>query len=110
MKTIIPNQARDFEMTKIEQLEDEIKKKIKELDDCRKVQALLRERLRNNNKILTDALNNMKSIEAYLKDSNEYLFTIKHENRLLKSSCDKWARRAIELEFKVLSVRDKAQK
>lgn len=97
-------------MTRIEQLENEINQKIKELNESLNTQYLLRETLKSNAKTLEDIKTQLEIIEAYLKYSNEYIDTLKQENRQLKSSCDEWAKRAIQLEFKVLSARDAAKK
>ncbi len=96
-------------MTKIEQLESEIKQKTKELNISLKTQILLRERLKSNTKTLGEVLDQLKAIEAYLENSNEYVYKLKQENRKLKLSCDEWVKRAIELEFEVLSARDAAK-
>jgi len=93
-------------VTRIEQLESEIKKKTKELNTSFKTQVLLRERLKNNTKTLGEVLDQLKAIEAYLESSNEYIHKLKQENRTLQLSCDAWAKRAITLEFEVLSARD----
>jgi len=93
-------------VTRIEQLENEIKKKTKELNTSLKSQILLRERLKNNTKTLGEVLDQLKAIEAYLESSNEYIYKLKQDNRTLQLSCDTWAKRAIKLEFEVLSARD----
>lgn len=97
-------------MTKIEQLESEIKQKINELNESLNIQYLLRERLKSNTKTMGELENQLRDIEAYLKYSNEYIVTLKQENRSLKLSCEEWIKRAIKLEFEVLSVRDAAKK
>ncbi len=96
-------------MTNIEQLESEIKQKTKELNTSLKTQILLRERLKSNTKTLGEVLDQLKAIEAYLENSNEYVYKLKQENWKLKLSCDEWAKRAIRLEFEVLSARDAAK-
>ncbi len=93
-------------MTKIEQLDNEIKKKTQELNESLKTQILLRERLKNNNRSMGEVLDQLKAIEAYLEDSNQYIYKLQQENHKLKLSCDGWMRRAINLEFKVLNARD----
>jgi septal ring factor EnvC (AmiA/AmiB activator) len=97
-------------VTKIEQLESEINQKINELNESLNIQHLLRERLRSNTKTMGELENQLKDIEVYLKYSNEYIVTLKQENRSLKSSCEGWIKRAIKLEFEVLSARDAAKK
>jgi septal ring factor EnvC (AmiA/AmiB activator) len=97
-------------VTKIEQLESEINQKINELNESLNVQYLLRERLRSNTKTMGELENQLKDIEAYLKYSNEYVVVLKQENRSLKLSCEEWIKRAIKLEFEILSARDAAKK
>lgn len=97
-------------MTKIEQLESEINQKINELNESLNIQYLLREKLKSNTKTMGELENQLKDIEAYLKYSNEYIVTLKQENRSLKLSCEEWIKRAIKLEFEVLSARDAAKK
>jgi len=94
---------------RIEQLESEIKQKTKELNESLNTQILFRERLKSNTETLGELLNQLKAIEAYLEDSNEYVYKLKQENRKLRLSCDEWVKRAIELEFEVLSARDAAK-
>ncbi len=96
-------------MIRIEQLESEIKQKTKELNESLNTQILFRERLKSNTETLGELLNQLKAIEAYLEDSNEYVYKLKQENRKLRLSCDEWVKRAIELEFEVLSARDAAK-
>ncbi|MDP1541475.1 MAG: hypothetical protein Q8L72_12595 [Moraxellaceae bacterium] len=96
-------------MTKIDQLESELKKKTQELNESLKTQIVLRERLKRNTKSLEVVLEKLKGIEAYLEDSNEFVFKLKQDNWKLKVSCDQWVKRAIQLEFEVLSARDRAK-
>lgn len=98
-----------FKVIRIEQLESEVKQKTKELNESLKTQILLRERLKSNTKTLGELLNQLKGVEAYLKDSNEYVYKLKQENRNLRLLCDEWVKRAIELQFEVLSARDAAK-
>jgi septal ring factor EnvC (AmiA/AmiB activator) len=97
-------------VTKIEQLESEINQKINELNESMTAQYLLRETLKSNTKTLVKIGNQLKTIEADLTDSNAYIFNLKQENQLLKLSCDEWVKRAIKLEFEVLSARDAEKK
>ncbi|MFU8788603.1 MAG: hypothetical protein ACNA7G_06200 [Methylobacter sp.] len=97
-------------MTKIEQLESELNQKENELDESLYVQYLLRERLRSATKTMEDIENLLKSVAANLTDSNEYIDTLKQENRKLKLSCEVWVKRAVKLEFQVLNARAAAKK
>ncbi|MGZ8159463.1 MAG: hypothetical protein ACXWT1_14530 [Methylobacter sp.] len=97
-------------MTKIEQLESELNQKINELNESLNVQNLLHETLRRNAQTLAEIENLLKVLEANLKYSNDYIQSLKQENSALKLSCDVWMKRAIKLEFQVLSARDAAKK
>jgi len=97
-------------VTKIEQLESELNQKINELNESLNVQYLLRERLKSNTKTMGEVENQLKVVKTYLKDSNEYIHSLKQENCDLKLSCDVWMKRAIKLEFEVLNARDAAKK
>ena len=90
-------------MTKIEQLEQE-------LSESLNTQYLLRETLKSNSKVLEEIKNQLEGIEDHLKYSNQYITLLKQENRRLKASCDEWVKRAIQLEFKVLSAHDATKK
>lgn len=93
-------------MTKIEQLESEINQKINELNESLNVQYWLRERLKSNTDTLREIENLLKVIEANLKYSNDSIVTLKQENQSLKLSSNEWMKRAIKLEFELLSARD----
>jgi septal ring factor EnvC (AmiA/AmiB activator) len=93
-------------MATIEQLENEIDQKIKALNESLNVQYLLRVALENNIKTLLVVEKRLKGIEEYLTDSHNTINRLQQENSMLKSSCDNWIKRAINLEFKVLSVCD----
>ncbi len=93
-------------MTEIEQLESELNHKIHELNVSLNTQNLLRERLKRNTQLLGEFEKLFKAIEANLKLSNETIDSLKQENRGLKSSCDEWMKRSIQLEFKILSAGD----
>lgn len=93
-------------MTKIEQLESELNQKIHDLNESLNAQYVLRETLKSNTKTLGQVEQQLKDIEAHLKHSNDSMCMLKQENRSLKLSCNEWMKRAIKLEFKVLSARD----
>ncbi|MFI3156300.1 MAG: hypothetical protein QX199_09090 [Methylococcaceae bacterium] len=90
-------------MTKIEQLENE-------LNESLNIRHLLHEKLETSLRTLIEIETLLKIVNTDLKHSNEYIYTLEQENRKLKSSCDEWVKRAIRLEFEVLSARDTAQK
>ena len=97
-------------MTKIEQLENEIRQKNDELNISLNTQNLLRERLKSNTDVLREIESLLKTVETNLRRSNDYNYTLEQENKCLKLSCDKWIQRAINLEFKVLNARERAKK
>lgn len=97
-------------MTKIEQLEYELNQKTNELNESLNTQCLLRETLKNSTKNLEEIEHRLKDIDAFLRCSNEYVYRLKQENRKFKLSNDEWMKRAINLEFKLLSARDAAKK
>ena len=96
-------------MTRIEQLESELKEKIQGLDDSLSAQNQLRDTLISNTKTMAQVKRQLKEIENYLKYSNDTLRMLKHENQSLKSAGELWMKRAIQLEFMVLSAGDAAK-
>jgi len=97
-------------ISKIEQLKSELNQKTNELNESLNVQYLLRRTLKNNTRALDEVENMLKALADNLKHSNEYIDTLKQENQGLKLSCDVWMKRAIKLEFEVLSAREAAKK
>ncbi|MGZ8232424.1 hypothetical protein [Methylobacter tundripaludum] len=97
-------------MTKIEQLESELNQKINELNESLNTQYMLRETVRSNTNTLGEINDLLKVVATNLKYSNEYITTLKLENRRLKSSCDVWIKQTIKREFELLSARDAAKK
>jgi hypothetical protein len=81
--------------------------KINESNESLDAQYLLNERLKSSIKTLSEVETLLKVIEANLKHSNEYNDALIQENWQLKLSCEKWMKRAIQLEFKVLSALDR---
>lgn len=93
-------------VTRIEQLESELKQKINELNGSLNAQYMLRETLKSKIKTLEEIDRLLKVIEANLKCSKEQIYMLERENRRLKLSCDEWVKRAIKLEFEVLRARN----
>lgn len=93
-------------MSKIEQLENELRQKTQELNVSLNTQYLLRQALKSNTKTLSEIECMLKAVETNLNCSNEYVRCLEQENRSLKLSCGGWMKRAINLEFKVLRARD----
>ena len=98
-------------MTRIEHMiKSELNQKIDELNESLNVQYSLREALKSNIKAMREVESLLKGVAADLKYSNERIYTLRQENRRLKLSCDAWAKRAINLEFELLSARDATKK
>ncbi|TAN65042.1 MAG: hypothetical protein EPN17_17885 [Methylobacter sp.] len=97
-------------MTKIEQLENELKQKTDELNESLNIQYLLRETLKSNTRTLGEIELLLRGITANLECSNECVEALRLENHGLKLVGDAWMKRAIKLEFEVLRARDEAKK
>ncbi len=87
-----------------------MKPKLNESNESLDAQYLLNERLKSSIKTLSEVENLLKTIEANLKHSLEYNDTLLQENWQLKLSCEEWMKRAIQLEFKLLSALDSTNK
>lgn len=96
-------------MTRIEQLESELNKKIHELNSSLNAQYFLQKQLIASAKMLEEVESQFKRVEVFLKYSNQYIYKLNHENEKLKLASDEWMKRAINLEFKVLSTRNAAK-
>lgn len=99
----------EFVVTKLEQLESELKQKINELNDSLNIQYFLREQLTTTTTTLKEIESQLHGIEVFLRYSNECVYELKRENEKLKLTNDEWMKRAINLEFKVLSARGAAK-
>ena len=88
---------------KIERLEDELKQ------TC-KAQTIMCEGVKSCVASLYTAQNQLQAVAVYLDRSNQHIFKLLQENRALKSSGDEWFRRAIKLEFDVLTIKDGVKK
>lgn len=97
-------------MTQIEQLENELKQKISELNESLDTQCMLYETLKNNTEKMVEIERLLRGITANLEYSNQCVDALNRENKGLKLSCELWMKRAIKLEFEVLSARDAARK
>ncbi len=96
-------------MITIEQLKKELSQKINELNESLNSQYFLRETLKKNTKTMEEIESQLKGIVVFLKYSNECIYKLTQENAKLKSSCDVWMKRAIKLEFELLSARDRTK-
>jgi hypothetical protein len=81
----------------------------KQLSDSLSTEFLLHEKLQGTVRALEEVGHLLRIVEANLKYSNERNEALKQENSKLKLACDEWMKRAINLEFKVLSARRDAE-
>lgn len=93
-------------MIEIELLKSELQSKINELNVCLENQQRLKARLKISSTALEDIKSQLEGIEAFVEYTNEYIYRLQLENQRLELSRDVWIKRAINLEFKVLSVGD----
>ncbi len=93
-------------MTEIELLKKELQEKITELNACLEKQQLLKARLKHSSTALEEIRSQLKGVEAYVTHINEYIYQLQLENEKFRLSSDVWMNRAINLEFKVLGVRN----
>lgn len=97
-------------MSTIKQLENELNKKTVELYETSNALRVLYAKLVSSTKTLKEIKDSLNLLKASLQDLHENNYDLMKENQQLKSSCDEWMKRAIKLEFKVLSERDAAKK
>ncbi len=95
---------------KIEALEGELSQKKHELDESCKAQQKMSEGVRTCVFSLFTIKGHLQIVEAYLDESNNRILELIKENAALKSSGDGWFKRAIKLEFDVLSAQDRLKK
>lgn len=101
-------------MTDMEQLELELTKKTEELVQLWDAYNQLFEKfkqstlsLKHIESQLKDAEEHLQYLKAYV---NEYITELVEENHKLKLSADVWLKRALKLEWDVLTARDETQK
>lgn len=95
---------------KINRLEDELTQKTHELNQSYKAQQLMSEGVKNCLTSLDTVQTQLHALAVHLDRSNKRIFELTKKNRILKSSSDEWLKRAIKLEFDVLSVKDGLKK
>ncbi len=101
-------------MTDIKQLELELTKKTEELVQLWDAYNQLFEKFKQSTQSLKhiesqlrDAEEHLQYLKAYV---NEYITELVEENHKLKLSADVWLKRALKLEWDVLTARDETQK
>ncbi len=100
----------DAAMKKIERLETELSQKTHELDQSCKAQQIMSEGVKNCVASLCSVQNQLYAVAAHLDHSNKHISKLMHENKALKLSGDEWFRRAIKLEFDVLTSKEGLKK
>ena len=88
---------------KIEQLEDE-------LDQSNRIKITMFEIVKDCINSLHAVQDQLRSIVLYLEHSNKHIFELAQENRIFRSSNSEWLKRAIKIEFDILTVKDELKK
>lgn len=97
-------------LKQIECLEGQLNQKILELSQSCKAQLIMSEGIKKCEVSLYIVQKQIQTVAAHLNQSNKYILELIQKNSALKLSCDEWFRRAIKLEFDVLTARDKLAK
>ncbi|HEY8037610.1 MAG TPA: hypothetical protein VIF37_18680 [Methylobacter sp.] len=95
---------------KIERLEAELSQKTRELNQSCQAQHIMSEGVKNCVSSLCIVQNQLYAVAAHLDRSNKHILQLMQENKTLKSSGDEWFKRAIKLEFDVLTSKDELKK
>jgi uncharacterized protein YoxC len=95
---------------KIERLESELNQKTYELNQSCKAQLILSQSFKKSTTTLYSVQERLQTIAEHMDHSNNYIFKLQLENEGLKISCEEWLKRAIRLEFNVLTTKDELAK
>ncbi len=95
---------------KIERLEGELLQKTYELNESCKAQQIMGEGVKNCITSLYAVQHQLQAVVGHLDRSNQHVAELMQKNKLLKSSSDEWFKRAIQLEFEVLTAKDGLKK
>lgn len=109
-QTIVMSKNYEAAIKKIELLEDELNQKTLELDQRYETQHIMSERVKNCARSLDAAHNQLQAVAVRLEYSNKQISELMQENKALKSSGDEWFKRAIKLEFDILTANDGIKK
>jgi len=109
-QTIVISNHYEAAIKKIELLEDELNQKTLELDQRYETQHIMSERVKNCARSLDAAHNQLQAVAVRLEYSNKQISELMQENKALKSSGDEWFKRAIKLEFDILTANDGIKK
>ena len=106
------NDSADYAaaIKKIESLEGELSRKTYELNQSCKAQQKMSEGVRECVASLFTVKSHLHIVATHLDHSNNQILKLMKENAVLKSSGDEWFKRAIKLEFDVLSAQDGLKK
>lgn len=107
-----PNDSAAYNaaIKKIEWLEGELSQKTYELDQSCKAQQKMSEGVRDCIASLFSVQSQLQIVVTHLERSNHQILKLMKKNETLKSSGDQWFRRAIKLEFEVLTAQDGLKK
>lgn len=81
-----------------------------ELSQSHKAQIIMIEDVQNCVASLYTIQSQLQAVAVYLEYSDKHIVELTEENRVLSSSADEWLRRAIKLEFEVLTAKDQLKK
>ena len=95
---------------KIELLEGELNQKTLELNQSYQAQHVMSEGVKNCVISLYAVHEQLQALAEHLDHSNQKISELTQENRVLKSSGDEWFKRAIKLEFDILTANDGLKK
>ncbi|MFI3185853.1 MAG: hypothetical protein QX198_07720 [Methylococcaceae bacterium] len=100
----------DAAIKKIEQLEAELNQKTAELRLSCKAQSIMSEGVKSCAVLLCSVQNQLQTVAAHLNKTNKHIFELMQKNKALQSSGEEWFRRAIKLEFDMLTIKDRLTK
>lgn len=94
----------------IELLENELDQKTRELNLSCKAQHIMSEGVKNCVASLYTVQNQLQAVATHLDRSNKHILELMRKNAALKASGEAWFKRAIKLEFDVLTAKDDLRK
>ncbi|MGZ5051085.1 MAG: hypothetical protein ACXWF8_08480 [Methylobacter sp.] len=91
---------------RIEELEEELDKKTAELAQSNKAQQIMSDGVKKCVASLYTVQSQLQGVVTHLEISNKHIADLKQRNKILKLSGDQWFKRAIKLEFEVLTTKE----
>lgn len=104
------SEEHDAAIKKIERLEAELIQKTHELNESYKTQAAINENIKICTASLYTIRNQLQAAATHIDRSNKHILDLMQKNRVLKLSGNEWLKRAIKLEFEVLTAKDELKK